>query len=148
MKSGYVILATGEIGMERAFQSLMEFCEGADLAQIREVTLHSRTIPLAPEIAERYNRLLVIEEVDFEKESIPSDATLFHLEYSFEDGVHIDFGVYSGQTNLWTEIEFLHGGQRIAGFGPDYVIETKAFYHLSGDTLYELKIEVQKPDNR
>ena len=50
-----------------------------------------------------WDGLLEKAEIDFEKEELEEDATLFSRTVKFDDGTTAELKVCSGQTNLWSE---------------------------------------------
>ena len=65
----------------------------------------AKRITISKAEADRWNRLLDLGmDIDFEKENVQEDTTLFGRTVLFEDGCFANLRVCSGQTNLWCEV--------------------------------------------
>ena len=83
--------------------------------------MHKITLTKAE--GEKYNRLLDMDEVDFEAEEVEEDALLLSKTVDCGDGVFAELKVCSGQTNLWAEIVWFCDGDEVCCTEPFFELE-------------------------
>lgn len=87
-----------------------------------------------------WNRLLDIEEVDFEKEGIDCDQELERYTFNFGNGFEADIKVCSGQTNLFVDPVLFYKGSECCVLEPDYEVIGEYWFECDG-TEYVAIIE-------
>lgn len=97
--------------------------------------MNNLSIYIKAEELKEYNRLLAIEEVDFEKEGIKEDSTLKSINAVFSNGYEVDIKVCSGQTNCYVDaILFDDKGYELVVAEPSFELDGQYIFEIDGET--------------
>ena len=64
---------------------------------------YTKILTISKETAEKFQKLLDMEEVDFKGLEVEEDAILASFTARFENGLFVDINVNSGQNNCWVD---------------------------------------------
>jgi hypothetical protein len=82
-----------------------------------------KTIKIPKAEIKEYNRLLDIEEVDFEKEGVDEDTTLETYTFKFTKEIEGDIKICSGQNNLYIDPVLFYKGCECCVLDPEFEID-------------------------
>ena len=100
------------------------------------------TFKMPQEKYDALKRIMDMDIIDFEKETVPYDAEIESIREEFKNGISIVWGMYTGQHNAWAEAFLVDKhGETVMDFYDNVMFDiTGAEIYYKGNT-YILHIE-------
>ena len=84
--------------------------------------------------AEKLEKILALDVVDFKELSIKEDEIHTKFEADFENGFHVTIRVCRGQTDCWVDaILFDSAGSNVAVAEPEFYLLGEYYFEFNGD---------------